>query len=200
MISIGITGGIGSGKSTVTKRWKERGAYVVFADDLAKRLMVEDEELIQQLKEAFGEQTYNKQGELNRSYLTKEAFQKGRVETLNQLVHPKVHEATRQLMQEAEEQEYDLFVYEAALLLDHGRPNHFDVVVLVLADEEKRIERVAKRDQQDEDTIRSKIERQRDFESLTDLADYVIQNDGTLEDLIDKADYLYDKLYHLAQA
>ena len=88
MIRVGVTGGIGSGKTTLCKEWEKLGAFVVYADDLAKKLMVEDEELVKKIKSTFGDKAYDEYGSLNRQYLAQEAFEKGRVNELNNLVHP----------------------------------------------------------------------------------------------------------------
>ncbi|MGM0589529.1 MAG: dephospho-CoA kinase [Bacteroidota bacterium] len=199
MITVGVTGGIGSGKTTVCERWEELGAYVVYADQLAKRMMVENAELRTELIRTFGPKTYHPDGSLNKDYLTQEAFNKGRVDELNALVHPKVHQATKDLMNRAKQQKYAIFVYEAALLLDHGRPEQFDVVVIVLTDQEKRVSRVAERDNQSEALIERKVERQVDFKQLTHLSDYIIRNNGTIEELLDQADQLYQVLLSLSK-
>jgi dephospho-CoA kinase len=83
MIKVGITGGIGSGKSTVCKEWEKLGAVVFYADDEAKKLMVTDRLSRQKLTDAFGPQTYKADGSLNKAHLIEEAFIKGRVEELN---------------------------------------------------------------------------------------------------------------------
>jgi dephospho-CoA kinase len=79
MKKVGITGGIGSGKSTVCQVWQNEGAYVINADDLAKELIVNNKIIKQELIKAFGQQTYHPDGSLNRTYLAEQAFGKGRV-------------------------------------------------------------------------------------------------------------------------
>lgn len=192
MIKVGVTGGIGSGKTTVCKEWEKLGARVLYADPLAKELMVSDNKVRNQLIRTFGEEAYLADGQLNKPYLTEEAFKKDRVEELNAIVHPRVYEVTKQRMQQAEKEGQDVFVYEAALLLQHGRPNHIDLVVLVLADQQKRVQRVAKRDQSDKEAVLGRIEKQQDFEQLKPLSDYIIDNNGSLDDLKNKARELYE--------
>jgi len=192
MIKVGITGGIGSGKTTVCMEWEKLGARVLYADPLAKELMVSDDKVRSQLIQAFGDQTYRPGGKLNKSYLTKEAFKKGRVQELNAIVHPRVYEVTKERMRQAEKEGCEVFVYEAALLLQHGRPDHIDLVMLVLADQQKRVQRVVERDQSDEEAVWSRIEKQQDFEQLKTLSDYVIENNGSLGELINQARELFD--------
>lgn len=191
MVTVGITGGIGSGKTTVCEIWSKLGAYVLNADELAKQVMVTDPEVKEQLVEAFGEASFHEDGGLNRQYLASEAFEKGRVKELNAIVHPKLPEAALKKMEEAEEAGYDVIVYEAALLLENIEPGDLDYVVLVLADEEHRIERVQKRDKSSAEEIKQRMSKQRNFEKATDRVDYVIRNNGTLEELKKKAELIY---------
>jgi len=191
MVKVGITGGIGSGKTTVCDIFQHHGAYQLNADDLAKSLMSEDEEVKKEIIETFGEESYTKEGRLNREYLATQAFGNGRVQELNDIVHPRMPEAVEKHMKKAEEQGYKVFVYEAALLLQNLRPEELDVVILVLADKQKRIDRVRKRDEVNKELILDRMQHQQDFKELTHLADIVIDNNGTLEELKDRAEKVY---------
>lgn len=192
MVKVGVTGGIGSGKSTVCRVWSELGAFVLYADELAKELMVTHPEIREQLVETFGEHTFLEDGSLNRAYLAREAFEKGRVDELNTIVHPKIPGATRKKMNEAEQQGYDVFVYEAALLLENLQEGMWDYVVLVLADEEHRLQRVTERDKTTPAEVKKRINKQRNFEKATGHADFVIRNNGTLKELKKKAEVIYE--------
>lgn len=191
MIKVGVTGGIGSGKSTLCDVFQQHGAYILNADDLAKKLMQEDPQIRQELIDTFGAQSFKENGSLNRDYLAEEAFGRDRVEELNAIVHPAIPEAADQVMNEASDKGYDVFVYEAALLLQNLRPDHLDYVILVLADKESRITRVQNRDQVDREPVLDRVEKQQDFENLKHLADVVIYNNGTLEEFRKKAEELY---------
>ncbi len=194
MISVGITGGIGSGKSTVARTWESLGAEVVFADDLAKELMQADPVLRQNLTDTFGEQTFNPDGSLNKPHLIEEAFHKNRVEELNSIVHPAIHKEIQSQIARAEEAGIKLFAYEAAILLNNGRPDYLDVVVLVTSNRKKRLARVSERDSVDERDVAARMAKQPDFATLTHLADHVIENNGSLDDLREKSAGLYYKL------
>ena len=194
MISVGITGGIGSGKSTVARTWESLGAEVVFADDLAKELMQADPVLRQNLTDTFGEQTFNPDGSLNKPHLIEEAFHKNRVEELNSIVHPAIHKEIQSQIARAEEAGIKLFAYEAAILLNNGRPDYLDVVVLVTSNRKKRLARVSERDSVDERDVAARMAKQPDFATLTHLADHVIENNGSLDELREKSAGLYYKL------
>lgn len=194
MLKIGITGGIGSGKTTVSKVWESLGAYLIHADAVAKELMASDQSVKDQLIIAFGEESYHPDGSLNKVFLADEAFDKNRVDELNDIVHPAVFKETDQLMKQAEQQGCKAVVYEAAILLQCGRPERLDTIVLVLADEQARIKRVKKRDQVDIKKVENRIKKQENFENLKNKADIVIRNNGSLEELEKKAKEVYEKL------
>ncbi len=197
MVKVGITGGIGSGKTTVCKEWEKLGAVVVYADDLAKSLMVEDQRLASQIRDVFGDAAYRDDGNLNRRFLAEEAFSKGRVHELNKLVHPAVTKKVRELMDRAEAQGAEMFVEEAALLLKNGRPDIFDFIVIVTADKERRVEWVSQRDQTGPQEIIARMKNQQSFEELMPLCDFVLENNSTLAALKQKAADLYRKMLKL---
>lgn len=198
MITIGITGGIGSGKTTVCKHWESLGAQVIYADALAKELMVKKPELINAIKREFGEDSYYEDGSLNKDYLSRQAFELGKVDRLNQLVHPEVYKETGRIIDEAEQAGIKVLVKEAALLLLKGRPKNLDHIVLVLADEQLRTVRVALRDLAGPEGIKKRIRKQQDFSKLTHLADSIIENNGDLKELLQKADDIYQMLLNKA--
>lgn len=194
MIRVGVTGGIGSGKTTLCKEWERLGAFVVYADDLAKKLMVEDEELVKNIRSVFGDEAYHENGSLNRQYLAQEAFEKGRVAELNRLVHPVLWEKVEEISAQKEREGVDVFVKEAAILLQHGRPEDLDYVVLVEADEQQRTKRVVERDNSDRKKVEGRVSAQQDFSALTDLADFVVTNDEGVNELKEKARLLLKEI------
>jgi dephospho-CoA kinase len=191
MIRAGVTGGIGTGKTTLCKEWEKMGARVVYADELAKELMVSDPGLRARLQDTFGPDTYHKDGSLNKTHLIQEAFTKNRVNELNRIVHPAVAGKFREICREAEENGEDMVVEEAALLLNQGRPDGFDVIVLVTLPRDEQIRRVTERDSATEEDIISRMEKQPDFSDLKHLADIVILNSGTEEEFRESARQLY---------
>lgn len=173
------------------------GAVVVYADDLAKEIMVNDPDVIEAVKKEFGPDSYTEKGELNRPYLSKKAFEQGRVDVLNRIVHPVVYRETEKLARVAEKKGCGLFVKEAALLLQNGRPSFFDLIVMVRGKEENRIKRVIERDEVSGQKVADRIKKQQDFSRLEHLADYVIHNNGTLGEFKRKAEELYHKIVNL---
>lgn len=192
MIRAGVTGGIGTGKTTLCEEWEKLGAKVVYADDLAKELMVSDPVIRKKLTDAFGGNTFRLDGSLNKSHLIKEAFSNNRVQELNEIVHPAVAAEFREICEKAEKEgEKKMVVEEAALLLNRGRPEGFDVIVLVTLTREKQVERVALRDSASEEDVLSRMENQPEFSSMTHLADIVIENRGTESEFREHARKLY---------
>ncbi len=194
MIIAGVTGGIGSGKSTFCKEWERLGAKVVYADDLAKDLMATDESIKRQLRTTFGDETYNRDGSLNKPHLIREAFEKNRVGELNAIVHPAMRRAFTEICRDAEFEGVDLIVKEAAVLLNEGRPEGLDLVVIVTAPEELRIKRVMERDQVSAKDVEARLAKQPDFSKLTHLADYIVVNNSTQADLKKEALELFDTI------
>ncbi len=194
MKSVGVVGGIGSGKTTVCEVWEKLGATVIYADDLAKELMQTDPELQKELTTIFGSETYNSDGSLNKPHLINEAFNNNRVDELNNAVHPILRKKLKDLAVSSEHAGVELFVVEAAILLNDGRPEFPEIIVLVTADRDRRFERVAKRDQASGDEILARMDKQPDFKSLTHLADFTIKNDGALSELEESAVNLFEEL------
>ncbi len=194
MIKVGITGGIGSGKTTFCKEWERLGAYVLYADDFAKELMVKDAEIIQNIKNTFGAEAYFEDGALNRNYLAEEAFAGGRVDELNSIVHPILWDRMDKLILQKEKEGVQVFLKEAAILLNEGRPDNLDYVILVKIPEKLQIERVQKRDETTAQKVRDRIGKQPDFQKLEHLCDFIVENSGTKEDLIVQARQIYKNI------
>lgn len=192
MIIVGITGGIGSGKSTVSTYFEKRyNATVIQADSLAKNLMVSDSELVSKIKQHFGEEAYLSDGSLNKTYLSHQAFVLGKVELLNSIVHPAVYRYFEQQIEKERKKGTKVLIREAALLLQKGRPEGFDSIVLVTANPEIRIQRVMERDHVTEQQVRERMAKQQSDEEMLHYADYVVENNGNQDKLYEKLDLIY---------
>jgi dephospho-CoA kinase len=175
-LQIGITGGIGSGKSLVCRIFQCLGTPVYDADSHAKKLMTTDGILVSNIRKEFGELSYNTDGSLNRKYLSTTVFNdSNKLETLNSLVHPRV---ARDYASWVLEQGHHPYVLkEAALLYEAGSDKQLDKVVVVMAPDELRVERVAKRDpQRSKEQIRAIIGQQMSQEEKIKRADFVVDN------------------------
>ncbi len=196
ILHIGVTGGIGSGKTTFCKVWQELGAHVVFADTLAKDLMTRDNRLRKEIVRAFGKQAYDSDGSLNRKWLAEKAFGEGRVNELNALVHPAVYRELNRLRNHAARNNAPFFAHESALLLIEGNKAKCDVVVVITAPEKERINRVMTRDRVSKEEVSQRMLRQGDPGIMESDADMVVCNDGTADQLREKA----KELFHLFAA
>lgn len=181
---IGITGGIGSGKTTVAKLFSELGIPLFIADVEAKKLMNNDQEVIAKLISLFGNEAYQN-NTLNRAYISEQVFNnKELLEALNNIVHPAVQKKFESWYKK---QEAPYVLYEAAILIEKGRTEYFDKIILVTASKKERIERVIKRDQISEDQIEQRMNNQWSDDKKEKFADFVIKNsilDKTKENVL----------------
>lgn len=190
--ALGITGGIGSGKSAVCQVLEALGARVFYADAEAKRLMEEDADLRQAVEDAFGADSYAPSGALNRAHLARLIFgHKQHVETLNALVHPRVREAFAHARERAVRDRVPVIVHEAALIFESGADAALDAVAVVDAPKEVRIRRVMDRDGASEEQVRARMRHQWPASMLRQRADYVINNSGLREVLRPQVEQIY---------
>lgn len=190
MYKVGITGGIGSGKSTVTRILEELGVAIYIADDRAKELMVEQKELRNTLIERFGADVYV-EGKLNRAYLAERVFGNAEeLKALNAIVHPAV---MRDFDVWAESQASPYVVIESAILFEAGLDDRVDCVVSILAPEELRIERAMARDGASREDIERRIANQISDDERSERSKYAIVN-ITLEDLEEDVEQLHRRL------
>jgi dephospho-CoA kinase len=174
MMNIGLTGGIGSGKTTVAKIFELLGVPVYYADDAAKRIMNEDEELKAAIQKQFGSEAYDK-GELNRSYLSAKVFTDPfQLEILNSLVHPAtIRDAAKWMAQ----QKTSYTIKEAALIFESGSAEYLDYIIGVYAPVQLRIKRTMERNHLSHDEVIQRMNKQLDENMKMKLCDFVINND-----------------------
>lgn len=177
MLKIGITGGIGSGKSTACKIFEELGIPVYYSDQRGKWLMQYDAELKSQIKELFGAAAYLETGELNRAFIAQLVFNdESLLKQLNQLVHPAVGKDGEAWHNQQKDVPYTL--KEAAILFESGGHKLMDYVIVVSAPEEIRIQRVVKRDHTTPEAVKARIDKQWPEAELIKRSDFVLKNDG----------------------
>ncbi|MFB2118936.1 dephospho-CoA kinase [Parapedobacter sp. 2B3] len=175
-VKVGVTGGIGSGKSIVCRIFQTLGIPVFDADSEAKRLMATDAGLVAAIRAEFGDGAYHNDGTVNRGYLADQVFNDApRLQILNGLVHPVAIRAGEEW---ADSQDAPYTIKEAALLFESGSFKLNDYTVLVTAPEAIRLARVVKRDGISPEQVRARMQRQWPDEEKARRADFTIVNDG----------------------
>lgn len=195
MLRIGITGGIGSGKSTVAKVFETLGIPVYHADEAAKWLMENDATLCASIQAHFGNEAYIN-GKLNRPFLASVVFSNPeKLQLLNELVHPATIADANRWMQE---QHAPYVLKEAALLFESGSAADLDYVIGVAAPESLRIKRVMERDNTTRDEVLKRMHRQIEASIKMRLCDFVIQNNEQ-EPVVPQVLSLHEKLLQLSK-
>ena len=191
MYKVGITGGIGSGKSTIARIFESIGIPVYYADKEAKRLMNKNPSLKQDIKLLLSNEAYHKNGRLNRKYIAERVFKdKALLAQLNNLVHPAVRYDFESW---AERQENSYVLKESALIFEIKGQSYFDATILVIADKETRIERVIKRDKSNRKAVIDRMNNQLSDEIKIPLADHIVSNNG-VNSLIEQVLKIHRKL------
>jgi dephospho-CoA kinase len=207
MIKVGLTGGIASGKSLVSRMFTDLGAHTIDADELAHELMTPDQPAYNEIVEKFGDSILHPDKTINRSKLAELAFDKKRprIYELNRILHPGVIQKYEGWMDEIEKQEPEAVVMlEAALLLEAGLRRRFDKIVVVTLKQQQRIERWSQRFNVDQETARLEVTRrmmaQAPDEAKLQAADFVIDNSGTVDETKAQVKNVYDALLSQAKA
>ncbi len=200
---VGVTGGLGSGKSSVCRMLRDMGCAVFEADRIAKELQEKDHDVVSGIKKLFGNDIYryDENGTLHvdRKRIAQKAFSDPELlRKLNELIHPKVFEAFSALKADAQKKGVGILVKEAAILFEAGGNRGLDAVVVVSADKALRIERAVKKGMGSREEIVRRMEAQWPQDRLKNLADYVVENNGTMVELEKNVKELYRKLTILA--
>jgi dephospho-CoA kinase len=191
---IGVTGGIGSGKSEVCKILSSFGAPFISADLIARRLTDSDPEIRKRIMSRFGPDSYaSATGTLNRVYVASLVFgNKENLQALNAIVHPPVLKSVDDEAKAIEKNhEAGYIIVEAALMFESGLDKRLDYVLTVAAEETLRIDRVRNRSNLTEDQIRSRMENQIPVDEAIESSDFVLHNNGSVEDLQQKAIFFH---------
>ena len=197
IIIVGITGGIGSGKSTVSEFYRELGYSVLNSDKKAKELYLEDKELKAKLIKEFGDDFYLPDGNVNKEFIGNMIFGESEesndnLTKLNSLVHPLVIQSTiDEIDRLVEEGEYLIFV-ESALIFETNMQDAYNFVICVISEQDKVIERLLKRGNLTEEKIIHRISNQISPEEKKKKSDFVINNNSTIEALQNSARFIID--------
>ena len=195
MIIVGLTGGFGTGKTTVANFFKELGAYVIDWDQLARKAISPHSRAWREIVEHFGKGVLNEDLTVNRQKLADMAFSdKGRLAKLNQIVHPKVFEEDERITNEIRSHDSDaLVVKDIPLLFEVGRSISVDKIVVVSASEQTQLRRLEEKGIAREDA-RNRMRSQFPLEEKVRSADFVIDNDGSPEETRRQAENIYSLL------
>jgi len=192
---IGLTGGIASGKSTVAARWRERGARVIDADQLAREVVAPGEPALEAISRTFGPEFVRPDGSLDRKRLGAHVFaEPAAVARLNAITHPAILARVGAALAAAHREGLRWVVYEAALIIENQLSPGLSALVTVVCPPDLQDARAVARDGLDEALVRQRMENQTDNATRVARADMVIHNEGTLEALLADADRVYDEL------
>ena len=204
MLRVGLTGGVACGKTTVAEMLRRRGAHIIYADEIAHRLMSPGQPVYEEVVKRFGRGILKSDGQVDRAKLAEAAFGAGRVKELNTIVHPTVITQQEQWMTEVGQKDPQaIAVVEAALILEAGVGRRFDKLVVVTCKPEQKTARYAARHRISEAAAKADVAR-RSAAQLPDsqkaaAAHYLIDNSGTREETERQVESLFSELQKLAR-
>ncbi len=192
MLKVGVTGGIGSGKSTVSRFFSALGVPVYDSDQRAKSLMQHNDSIKSKIKIEFGDNTYYK-NELNRSYLAEIVFKnESKLKQLNAIVHPVVK--TDFINWLSQNSNAKFIIKEAAIMIESGAYKDLDKLIVVNASRDQKIKRIKQRDQLSLEDIENRIQNQLSDEIRNQYADFIIDNNSGKKELKQQVLSIYNKL------
>lgn len=191
----GLTGGVASGKSTVAARFRERGVPVVDADELARRAVAPGTAALQEILETFGRDYASPEGTLDRAKLAARVFgDASALQQLNSIVHPRVAQLFQADLQQLQARGHALVCYEVPLLFENQLHHRLRPVVLVALPRPLQLERAMRRSGWSAEQAAARIDAQLPLAQKRQLADYVIDNDGPLQQTLERADHVLDAI------
>lgn len=201
VLTIGLTGGIGSGKSAVTRLLAQHGAVILDADVIAREVVEPGTPGLQRIVEEFGEQVLRPDGTLDRPSLGARVFaDPAALSTLNAIVHPLIGERTAELLEQAREAGAQVVVHDVPLLVENGLAPMYDVVVVVAADPETQLDRLTRQRGMSLEEARRRMAAQASLSDRLEVATHVISNDGPMSELAPQVDRLWEELVRRADS
>lgn len=197
MRHLALTGGIGSGKSTVAKFFAERGATIIDADAISRSVMEPGQQVLAEVVETFGQQLLDDAGRLDRQALANIVFNDDEArQKLNAIVHPAVRaESKRQREQAlAADPEHAVIIQDIPLLVETGQAKSYDGVIVVHANQETRLKRLIESRGMDADDAQARIAAQATDEQRAAVADWLIDNSGSLENTAAQVEAVWEEL------
>lgn len=204
MLSVGLTGGVACGKTTVGEMFVALGAHLTLADQIAHDLMLPGTAVYDKVVAAFGTEILNPDGTINRPALADAAFPTGRISELNAIVHPPVIDAQEQWMRDVFKKDPKaIAIVEAALLLESGSWKHFDKLITVTCSMDQKVERFAQRHNMTLQQARGEVERRMKAQASDDekirISHYVINNSGPLTKTREQVDRIWSAISTLSR-
>jgi dephospho-CoA kinase len=195
MLKVGLTGGIASGKSTISEMFRRLGAHIVDADQVARRVVEPGTPALREISESFGEEVLRADGALDRAALGKIVFQDAEARSrLNSILHPRIWEEEARLFELYEAQDPEgIVLLDAAVLIEAGAAGRMDLMVVVDVDEDDQLRRLVGKGMPREEALRRIRSQMPTAEKLT-YADYVIDNRGSLEETERQVDAIWAAL------
>ena len=191
-VVIGLTGGIGTGKSTVVKRLLEKGYPVIDTDIISKEVIERKNVILKICRNIDNSLVEN--GKINRKKLGQIVFKdKKKLDVLNSIMHPLILDEMRKQIRE-KSQSYNTIIVDVPLLFEINIEKEFDIILLVYASKETQIKRIMKRDNRTEEEALNMINSQMDLDLKRKKSDYILKNDNTLEDLYTEIDKILEKI------
>ena len=192
---IGLTGGIASGKSTVAKRWRKRGASIIDADQVARDVVRKGELAHGAICAEFGDEILGTDGELDRPKLGRIVFANPeRLDALNAIVHPAMMSQITHLVQHYLDEGIPWVIYEAALIIEKRLSPTLSEVISVIAEPDTQLRRLMARNSLSELEARNRMSAQTDNATRHAVSDYVINNEGSVTELYQLADQHFERL------
>ena len=200
MLVVGLTGGVASGKTAVSQVLREEGATILDADLIARELVEPHQPAWEELRRAFGDEVLNPDGSVQRKKLAAQIFSHPeKREVLNAILHPRIRDEINARLRVIREKDPGaIVVIDAALLVESGDYQGMDGVIVVSASETQQVERLREREGLDEDAARQILASQTSVEERLRVADFVIRNEGSLEDTRRRAKEVFQALKKMA--
>ncbi len=198
---VGLTGGIGSGKSLAASFFKELGAHIIDADQLSRDLVHPGQTALKEIVNYFGKNILDPTGNLDRRKLAKIVFQDpGKKSILEGILHPKIFKKEQEVFIEiCAKDPFAIVIIDAALLIESGNYKHVNKVIVVRSSEESQIQRILSRNAVSFDEAVARIKNQMSLEEKYKYADFILDNNMQQEDLLQKVQELYPKLLSISE-
>jgi dephospho-CoA kinase len=194
-LTVGLTGGIASGKSAVSNIFRDHGIPVICADELAREVVKPGSNGLKEITNVFGDSVINPDGELNRPELARIVFSDpAKRKILESIIHPRVSREKERLAKDYMRQGANIVIVDVPLLFEAGWETAFDLVILVYAPRKLQKKRLLQRDKISPDEASSRLRAQMDIESKKTLADIIIDNGGSLEETEKQVSNIIDRL------